>query len=47
MPLINSASRKAREKNIRELIAAGHEPKQAAAIAYKKQREARKGRKNK
>jgi hypothetical protein len=41
MPLINGKSDKSRSKNIAELIKAGHDPKQAAAIAYKKQREAK------
>lgn len=41
MPLIKSKSKKAREANIEELIAAGHDPRQAEAIAYKTQRKAK------
>lgn len=41
MPLIKSASKVARNKNIAELIASGREPKQAAAIAYEVQRKAK------
>lgn len=40
MPLIKSASKKARQKNIKEMIASGHEPKQAVAAAYSVQRKA-------
>jgi hypothetical protein len=40
MPLIKSASDKARSENIREMIEAGHPPKQAMAAAYHNQREA-------
>lgn len=47
MPLHKSASKKAREQNISELISAGHDPKQAVAIAYKTQREARHKKKKK
>ena len=39
MPLIQGKSDKTRSKNIAELIKTGHDPKQAAAIAYKTQRE--------
>jgi uncharacterized protein len=39
MPLIQGKSDKSRSENIAELIKAGHNPKQAAAIAYKTQRE--------
>lgn len=39
MPLKNGSSKEVIEENIRELIKAGHDPKQAAAIAYKKARE--------
>lgn len=39
MPLIQGKSDNSRSKNIAELIKAGHDPKQAAAIAYKTQRE--------
>ena len=45
MPLIKSHSNKAREQNIREMIAAGHSPKQAEAAAYRIQREAKEKRK--
>jgi hypothetical protein len=41
MPLIHGKSDKARSSNIAELISAGHKPSQAAAIAYKEQREAK------
>lgn len=41
MPLIKSASKKARQTNIEEMIAAGHKPKQAVAAAYANQRAAR------
>ena len=40
MPLVKGKSDKSRSKNIAELIKAGHKPSQAAAIAYKTQREA-------
>lgn len=39
MPLKKGSSKEVIEENIRELIRAGHDPKQAAAIAYKKARE--------
>ena len=42
MPLRKSASNKAREQNIKTEIAAGKPPKQAVAIGYSEQREARK-----
>jgi hypothetical protein len=42
MPLIKSASKKAIGKNIAAEIRAGKPPKQAAAIAYSVQREAKK-----
>jgi hypothetical protein len=41
MPLIKSTSKKAIGKNIATEIRAGKDPKQAAAIAYSVQREAR------
>ncbi len=41
MPLKHSVSDEARSQNIAELIKAGHTPKQAAAIAYRVQREAK------
>ena len=40
MPLIRSASKKAREQNIRTEIEAGKPIKQAVAIGYSEQREA-------
>jgi len=42
MPLIKSTSKRAIGKNIATEIRAGRPPKQAAAIAYSVQREARK-----
>lgn len=42
MPLIHSSSKKAREKNIETEIEAGKDPKQAVAIGYSEQREAKK-----
>jgi hypothetical protein len=42
MPLIKSHSKEAREKNIKEMIAAGHDPKQAVAAAYANQRKYKK-----
>jgi hypothetical protein len=45
MPLRNSASKKAREQNIKREIAAGKPPKQAVAIGYAVQRRARDGKK--
>jgi hypothetical protein len=41
MPLIKSTSKKAIGKNIATEIRAGKDPKQAAAIAYSVQREAK------
>jgi len=40
MPLIKSASDEARQKNIAEMIHAGHPIKQAVAASYSNQREA-------
>ncbi len=40
MPLKESASPKARSKNIAEMVKAGHDPKQAVAAAYSIQRKA-------
>jgi ribosomal protein L12E/L44/L45/RPP1/RPP2 len=40
MPLKKSSSKKAREFNIKEMIAAGHKPDQAVAAAYSVQRKA-------
>lgn len=40
MPLIKSKSNKVREKNIKEMIASGHDPKQAVAAGYAVQRKA-------
>ena len=45
MPLVKSASNKARNENIRREIEAGKDPKQAAAIGYSVQREAKKKKK--
>lgn len=42
MPLVKSSSKAAREKNISREIAAGKPVKQAVAIAYSVQKEARK-----
>lgn len=41
MPLKKGSSNKTRSENIRREIAAGKDPKQAAAIAYSEQRKAR------
>lgn len=41
MPLVKGKSDKARSENIRREVNAGKSPKQAAAIAYSTQREAR------
>jgi hypothetical protein len=38
MPLKKSGSRKARQQNIKEMIRAGHDPRQAVAAAYRNQR---------
>ena len=40
MPLVKSASKKARQENIKREIAAGKPPKQAVAIGYSVQRRA-------
>jgi len=42
MPLKKGSSTKTREENIREMIRAGHPPKQAVAAAYRKQRDSKK-----
>ena len=42
MPLRKSSSKKAREQNIKTEIAAGKDPKQAVAIGYSVQRQAKK-----
>lgn len=39
MPLSEGTTKESRQKNIEREIAAGKDPKQAAAIAYSKQRE--------
>lgn len=44
MPLIRSTSKKARQTNIREMIEAGHDPRQAVAASYRNQRDAKKKR---
>ena len=41
MPLIKSSSNAARSQNIREMIDAGHPPKQAEAASYRNQRDVR------
>lgn len=41
MPLIKSASKGARQENIKREIAAGKDPKQAVAIGYSVQRKAK------
>lgn len=41
MPLAKGKSKKTRNKNISKLIHEGYPPKQAAAIAYDVQREAK------
>ena len=41
MPLIHSASKKARRENIRRELEAGRPPRQAVAIGYEEQRRAR------
>jgi len=38
MPLIKSTSKKARQKNIEEMIAAGHPVKNSVAAGYSNQR---------
>lgn len=40
MPLIKSPSKKARDKNVSEMIKAGHPRDQALAVAYRVQRQA-------
>lgn len=47
MPLIKSKSKKARQKNIETEIAAGKDPRQAVAIGYSVQRQAKKKPKSK
>ena len=42
MPLKKGSSKETREKNIKEMIKAGHPPKQAVAAAYDQQRRSRK-----
>ena len=41
MPLVHSASKGARQENVKREIAAGKDPKQAVAIAYSVQRKAK------
>lgn len=43
MPLVKSATKAARQENIRREIAAGKSPRQAVAIGYFVQREAKPG----
>ena len=38
MPLKKGSSKKTRQENIKEMIASGHDPKQAVAAAYREQR---------
>jgi hypothetical protein len=38
MPLIKSSSTKARQTNIKEMVASGRDPKQAVAASYSNQR---------
>lgn len=45
MPLNKGKSDKAREENIKTEIAAGKDPKQAVAIGYSEQRQAKKRKK--
>lgn len=40
MPLRKDSSNATRESNIREMIKAGHDPRQAEAAAYRVQRQA-------
>jgi hypothetical protein len=47
MPLEKSPSKKARERNIQREISAGKDPKQAVAIGYSVQREAKKKKRKK
>lgn len=39
MPLKKGTSKATRQENIKEMIASGHEPKQAVAAAYREQRQ--------
>jgi hypothetical protein len=41
MPLKKGASNATRSQNIKEMVKAGHPPKQAAAAAYRQQRQAK------
>lgn len=41
MPLEKGSSDDTRSENIREMIDAGHDPKQAEAAAYRQQRESK------
>lgn len=43
MPLKKGTSNAVREKNVEEMIKAGHPPKQAVAAAYRQQRASKKG----
>lgn len=42
MPLKKGASKATREANIKEMVKAGHPPKQAVAAAYDQQRKSKK-----
>ena len=41
MPLKRGTSKATRNENIREMIHAGHDPKQAVAASYRQQRSAK------
>lgn len=46
MPLVKSGSKKARQKNVKEMVNAGHPPAQAVAASYANQRKySKKGKK--
>jgi hypothetical protein len=48
MPLKRGSSDATRSENIREMVRSGHDPRQAAAAAYRQQRESgRKGKRGK
>ena len=41
-PLKKGTSKATREQNVKEMVKAGHDPKQAVAAAYRQQRESKK-----
>lgn len=41
MPLHKGTGNKTRERNIREMIAAGHDPNESVAAGYREQRESK------